>query len=80
VDEPVRGRLRPASSRGLTSPDPVTAPPGHTAPGPAAKQTTRTLRRKVSGRASTPAPAPKITLAWSPQSETTTPFTRWIEA
>ena len=28
MDEPLRGRLRPARRRGLTSPDPVTAPHG----------------------------------------------------
>ena len=47
LDDPLRGRLRPARRPGLTSPDPVTAPPhgpsGHQPQPPA--RATRTSRR-----------------------------------
>jgi len=42
--------LRPATRYGLTSPDPVTASRRPAAASPAAKRTTRTSRRKVSGQ------------------------------
>jgi hypothetical protein len=61
MDEPVRGRLRPACPRGLTSPDPVAAPTPQPAAGrhPAKipGKRMRTSRRNVSGRRPAPATA-----------------------
>ncbi len=64
VDEPVRSRLRPARRGGLTSPDPVTAPPrpnGRRQATSIPGQNLWTSRRNVSGRKPTPAPAPRST-------------------
>ena len=56
MDGPVRSRLRPARPDGLTSPDTVTgpAPPGTNATADP-ERGTRTSRRTVSGKKSTPA-------------------------
>ena len=62
-DQPVRRRHRPTRRRGLTSPDPVTAPHGPRPPAdrqPSTRQGPRTSRRTVSGRKTTPITSPKI--------------------
>jgi hypothetical protein len=69
MDEPVRSRLRAASRRGLTSPDPVTAPrrplghPASTCPSPRTGQ----AAEQASGRKATPGNSDKTTASWPPR-------------
>ena len=53
MDEPVRSRLRPARRRGLTSPDPVTAParpPTAASPGPQTEYPDKPQNRPAAGK------------------------------
>jgi hypothetical protein len=72
VDKPLRSRHRTTRAGGLTSPDPVTAPPRPKAPGrrqPRSRRT-RTSRRKVSGQKNMPELPLKISSsAQSPESD-----------
>ena len=82
MDEPVRSRLRPARRRGLTSPDPVTAPHGPCGrpPAPApAEDPDKPQNRSAAGK-----PRPEIPSRSSPAkagaARRPPEFTRWIEA
>jgi hypothetical protein len=82
VGEPLRSRL-PATTGpgGLTSPDPVTAPPrppGPPQPVPPAT-TSGQSRTKVSGRKNTPAIGLKISLPGQQPGAMSAEFTRWIQ-
>ncbi len=85
MDEPVRGRLRPARRRGLTSPDPVTAPARPPRPPvPVRQPDTRTSRRTGQRRENHGRKTTKI-INPPAGTRTRTPrqaseFRRWIEA
>jgi hypothetical protein len=85
MDEPLRGSLRPTRHRGLTSPDPVTAPlqpqrPPGSPPASIPGKDLWTSRRNVSGKKATPATTIKTTSVSCARQNAVTQFERWIEA
>jgi hypothetical protein len=80
--EPVPSRLRPARCRGLTSPDPVTAPTALSGrpPAPALSRRTGQAAEQVSGGKAAPRNTIQIITSQGRRSKATSEFTRWIEA
>jgi hypothetical protein len=85
MDEPLRGNLRPARRRGLTSPEPghratqPQRPPG-IPPASTPSKNLWTSRKNVSGRKAAPAATTKTTPVSYTRQNAVTQFGRWIEA